>query len=489
MTNIDIRENRNPVRPDVLFIVPPFKYEQIDVAASISPHLGITSIAGVLEKNGFNVRILDALALHLSWEEIKEQIEAYSAPVVGITAVTAEFPAAKAIAKLAKEINPDTTIILGGPHVTIMPETAYCDEIDYIVIGEGELTALELMTFLRDGVGKKAEIRGIGYKQNGTMHLTEPRPMIRNIDELPLFAYHLLPMDKYRNYAVFDDGRKYASLITSRGCPFSCTYCTSSAVFGHKWRNLSPERVLQEMTVLYKEFDIRYIYFQDDEFTLNHNRTMRICDLLMGSGFDLRWGCLSRVDHLDEELVSKMAKAGCTGITLGAECGYQEGLDRIKKKITLDQTRNAVELTRQYKIFSVLSFMMGFPWEGEEEVKATIKFAKTLDAGVFLFQTLIPYPGTEIYEQMRDEGLIVSNDWSQYIQHSISGSLPVVRTRFLSNEELRYWNSRAFLEVVYNPIYLTRRLLRIRSYAQLRRNVTSGTALLRNAAKRLVTRK
>jgi radical SAM superfamily enzyme YgiQ (UPF0313 family) len=435
MTITDTRVSHEPGRYDALFVVPPLKYQKMGSAASISPHLGITSVAGFLEKNGFKVGILDTLALQLSWEKIREQIEGISTPVVGVTAMTPEFPAARAIATLVKDIHPDTITIMGGHHVTIMPESAYCDEIDYIVIGEGELTALELMTFLHDGVGKREEIRGIGYKRNGAMYLTDPRPLIRNIDELPLFAYHLLPMDKYRNYAYYDDGRRYASLVTSRGCPFPCTFCSCSAVFGRKWRSMSPEKVLQEITALYKEFDIRYIFFQDDEFTLDHNRTLRICDLLIEGGFDLRWGCMARVDHLDEKLLSNMSKAGCTGILLGAECGYQEGLERIKKRITLDQIHRAVELTREHKIFSVVSFMMGFPWEGEDEIKATIKFAKTLDADMFLFLILTPYPGTELYKQIKDEGLLVSGDWSQYTPHAVIGNLPVIRTRFLSSED------------------------------------------------------
>src|SRR3989339_257831 len=467
---------------DVLLIIPHFKYKKLDASAPICPRIGVISIAAVLEKEGFSVKVIDLPALNLSWAELKEEIVNTSASIVGLTAVTAEFPSALQILKLVKEINVSTVTIVGGPHVSIMPETANTESIDYIVAGEGEITAVELVKYILQKKGKLEEIKGIGYKKDGNIILTTPRPLIENLDSLPFPAYHLLQIDKYRNYATLDDGRKFATIVSSRGCPFKCIFCSSSAVFGHRWRTMSPERIFSDIKILYEKFNIRHLYFHDDEFTISKERIIKLCKLLIESKFDLKWSCLGRVNDIDEEFAKNISEAGCSAISLGIETGYPEGLKQIKKNINLEQVTNAFKLCRKYKIFTSANFMIGFPWENKKEILKTIKFARTLVpyADIFYFQTLIPYPGTEVYKVMKDENLIISNDWNDYVTHSVTGTLPVIRTRYLTNKELKSLYYYAFLWTYMNPGYLFRKIWRMKNIIHLKRNMVAGYNLFRN---------
>lgn len=466
---------------DILFIIPPFKYRRLDAAAPLCPRLGIISLAGILEKEGFKVKIIDAAALRLTLDEIRQQVIKDKPSVVGVTAVTAEFPQALQITRIVKGIDKRIITIMGGPHVSVMPESVRQETIDYGVIGEAEVTIVELINFLLSGKGLKESILGLVFKLDSTiLHFTGERPLIDNLDILPMPAYHLLPMDRYRNYAMFDDGRKFCTVITSRGCPFACTFCTSSRIFGRRWRGMTPPRMLKEIEFLYLKYGIRHLYFQDDEFTLNYKRTEEFCNLLREKRMDLHWGCLARADNLDEHLVEIMANSGCKEVALGLEFGYQEGLERINKRITLAQSRKSVALLNKYKIFIGASFLMGFPWENKEQICKTVAFARSIKADMYYFQVLVPYPGTAIYEQMKEEGLIISNDWSRYVQHAIAGTDPVIRTRYLNNKELKMLNKSAFRKVFFRPLFLLRKITGIKNLRYFKRGIISGWLLLKN---------
>ena len=471
---------------DVLFIVPPFKYAEMDEAGPVCPHLGAAYIAAFLEKNSYKVKILDAYALKLSPEQIADYLRKNSARIVGIGAVTAEFPSSVELMRVVKKVNKEIVTVLGGPHVCIMPETTARPEIDYIVIGEGEKTMLELADFIIRKKGSISKISGIAYKKEGRLHFNKPRGLIEDLDSLPFPAYHLLPMDRYRPYAIYDMGKKFCSVITSRGCPFACTYCTSSAVFGHRFRTMSPQKVFEMLKMLYDMYGIRHIYFQDDEFTINNDRVFQICDLIIKNNLDIIWECLSRVSDVNDKLLEKMYRAGCRGIVYGAECGYQEGLEKINKKITLEQIRNAVTLSKKHRMHTRASFMMGFPWESEKEIRKTINFATSLNVDIVYFQILTPYPGTKIYNEVKNAGLIVKDDWTNYVQHSIVGTEPLIRTRYLTNKQLQYFNALAFKEFYFRPLYIFKQLLSMRKFSQIKRYVSVGSMLSRNIIKRLL---
>jgi len=473
---------------DVLFVVPPFNYKGLDEVSPRCPNIGIAILAAVLEQHKYDVKVLDTFVLNLKNEEIVKAIKNIKPRIVAITSVTANFPYAMDIIRLVKETDPSITTVYGGPHVTIMPHTALnSKDVDYIVVGEGEETIVELVDYVLNKKGDKAKIKGIGYRDDkGEIVIAEKRWFIADINKIPMPAYHLLPMHAYRAYGWLDEGRKFTTMVTSRGCPFQCTYCTSSKIFGYRWRHRNVEKVFEEIMLLYNKFGIRHIYFQDDEFTVDHKRVVDICNKIIENKLDLIWECLTRVSHVDEELLKKMSQAGCKSILYGIECGYQEGIDKINKKITLKQAVDAVRLSKKYGISPKVTFMMGFPWEGKKEIKETIKFAKKLNADLTFFNILNPYPGTPLYEDIKNQNLFVgSPEWEKYIPH---GATPLIKTRYLSEKDLAYWNGVAYLSVYLNPKYFLRKIHLLLNWKDFKRNTGSGFGLILMALRRIIFR-
>jgi len=305
---------------DVLLIIPPFSYGELSEAGPVYPSIGVLYVASVLEKSGYSVKLVDMFALGYNPEEIKEVLKDKSLKVVGITCVSATFNKSLEILKFVKTNRPDVKTIMGGPHVTILPEpTMKNREIDFGVLGEGEHTSLELTNYIIKNKGRPENIKGICFIKNGKFVRTENRSFIKNLDELPFPSYHLLPIEKYRSYGVFDSGNRTASMITSRGCPFKCIYCCSSKLFGGKWRSMSAKRSTEHIKKLHEDFGVEHIYFQDDEFTVNHKRVTDICDWMIKNTPKLTWECLTRVSHVNDELLKKWLKRVAKAFSMGSK--------------------------------------------------------------------------------------------------------------------------------------------------------------------------
>ncbi len=471
---------------DILFIAPNFSYGDLDSIGPKCPPLGIAFIAAYVEKQGYAVKILDAFALNLTVEQVGEEIKKQNPKVILVGSMTANHKTALEIMELAKKINSKTTIICGGPHVTNLPESTIMKPyVDYLVINEGELTTTELLDML---FGKKnilpAQIQGIAYKENGQMKLTEKRKFILQLNDLPMPAYHLLPMDSYKSYGWLDEGRKFTTMITSRGCPSKCSFCISSKNFMHWWRSRSAEKVFEEILLLYNKYEIRHIYFQDDEFIVDKERIKKLADLITANKLDLIWECLGRINSVDEELLKDMARGGCRSILYGIETGYEEGFKKINKPLTLQMIYDVVKMTQKYKIMVKATFIIGFPWESEKEIKQTIKFAKKLDADITFINTLNPYPGSYVYQEILDNNLFVGvgDNWEHHISH---GTTPVIRTKYLTDKELQYWAGRAYLSIYLRPKFIYRKIKQTRNFTNFKRNFSGGIALLGLAVKRL----
>lgn len=473
-------------KTDILFIAPPFSYGALDDISPKCPPLGIATIAAYVEQQGYSVKILDAFALGYSFDQIEEEVKKIQPRVILVGSMTASHKAALQIMGRAKQQNPELIVICGGPHVTNLPESTIMKPyVDYLVINEGEETTLELLdaVFKKKNIPPK-DIKGIIYKENGVMKSTEKRPFIVKLDNVPMPAYHLLPMDAYKAYGWLDEGRKFSTMITSRGCPFKCSFCISSKNFMHWWRPRSAEKVFEEIHLLYNKYGIRHIYFQDDEFLVDHNRIKKLADMITENKLDLIWECLSRVNHIDEDLLKDMARSGCKSVLYGIETGYEDGFKKINKPITLEMVERAVHLTQKYGIMVKATFIIGFPWESEKEIKQTIRFAKKLNADITFINTLNPYPGSYIYQEIVDNNLFVGvgDNWEHHISH---GTTPVIKTKHLTDKQLQYWTGRAYLSVYMRPKFLYRKLRQMRNMTDLKRNVRSGVALMGLAAKRL----
>lgn len=463
----------------ILLINPPFNYGLLDSASPRCPPLGLAYIASYLEKFAYKVKILDAFALNLSYREICERIKKFSPDIVGITGVTSNFNEMMKISEMVKTIDKKIKVIVGGPHASIMPKSCFVNgNVDYVVVGEGELTFKELVDAICNGKNTN-KVKGICFKKNGKFFRTPDRPLIKDIDSLPMPAYHLLPMESYRPYAVFDVGRKFCSMVTSRGCPYSCTFCCSSALYRHIYRAHSPERVFEEIKLLYEKYGIRHIYFQDDEFTIIHKRVEKICDILIENKLDIIWECLAHPSHITKDLLVKMARAGCVDIVYGVESGCDKILKEINKKITLDQVKKVCRWTKEAGILCRVSFIIGFPYESGKEIRKTIDFAKSLDVDIAYFNVLTPYPNTKIYKIIEDENLFVKNiGWDRYTSY---GKKPCVKTRYLNEKEILNWVGRAYLEFYLRPSFLIKRIRSMKNLRHVYRNVATGLSLIKMA--------
>jgi radical SAM superfamily enzyme YgiQ (UPF0313 family) len=397
--------------------------------------LGLSYIAGSLEHNGQEVQVLDLLVSKYSKAKITRKIEDYQPDVVGITSVTLNYPVASEILKYCKGINGDITTVIGGPHVTFSAVATLTEApwIDIVVRGEGERTMLDIVN------GKRPEdIPGIAYRANGAITLTGERPLIENLDELPPPARHLFPLSRYH---ALDSNY---SLVTGRGCPFSCIFCVGSKMGGRRVRYRDPKLVLDEieqgLACGFKDVNI-----ENDHMTVNHRHLYAICDEIMRRGLKFNWHAFSRVDTVNPEMMQRMKEAGCSYLCYGVESGNQHILDTIKKKITLQKVRDAVKIAKDAGIDVQAAFILGLPGETGETMMRTLEFAQQLDT-FYGLHVLAPFPGTEVREKAEEYGIeILTDDWSKY-----DANRPVTRTVECSPEDIT-----ALLHRYYRGLRLT----------------------------------
>jgi len=429
----------------ICLISPPYNSAVKSIVGVTSPPLGLAYLASMVRKE-HEVKIIDANVLDYTMENVRSEIENFSPDLVGITSVTPSIPQAYAVARIAKE-TVDCTVVIGGPHASFLPVRTLkeCGAIDAVVRGEGEKTFEKMVSALEKG-RPLAEVGGIVCRNGGRIIDSGPGEIFENVDEIPFPSQDLLPLDRYQF-----DGQRYTAMLSSRGCPFGCSFCASSRLFGGRWRGRSPENVLEEMRTVYEDYGIQNIEFVDDTFTLDRRRAESICDGIIREGWDLKWGASSRVDTLSRQLLMKMKRAGCWLIYLGIESGSQKVLETIGKRITLDQVRRAVRMVNEAGIEVLGSFIIGFPQDTEKTVKETIRFAKKLNLDYAQFSVLTPYPGTPVYDEAKEEGALLTEDWSGY-----TAIEPVMRHRDLPPDKLNTFIRRAYVSFYLRPRILMR---------------------------------
>ena len=387
----------------IIFVYPAVNYKgrYKEVSSGIgAPPQGLCYLAAVARKNGYDVSIIDAHALGLDEENLAVAILGKSPDYVGFTAPTMLIKSANSTAKLIKNKNSRIITIIGGPHFTVMPEETMerCKAFDLGVIGEGERTISELLTALERG-NSLGEVRGIAFRENGDIKLTPPREFIENMDELPMPAWDLLPhfTQHYRQSIVRIDKMPSASITTSRGCPSKCIFCARN-VFGNTCRAYSAERVIKMIDYLKEKYNIKGLSIEDENFLVHRKRLKNLCELLIERRENLSWSCSGRVDMIAADLLKLMKKAGCWEISFGIESGFQPILDFIKKGITLDQIREAVEFSHNAGIKAGGYFIAGHPGETVSTLRETMRFARQIKLDSFQISFMCPFPGTELYE-------------------------------------------------------------------------------------------
>lgn len=404
----------------VAIIAPPYPLEEAP-----SPPLGICYVASAFEQAGAEVKIIDYIISRYTPEKLERELAEFQPQVLGSTSVTMNFTAAADIVRTAKKTDPSLITLMGGPHVSfdvINTLEAY-PEIDLLVIGEGEKTIAELMNHFR-GQGNRGDIPGIAYRENGNIIQTGKRELINDLNTLPLPARHLLPMSRYQALGF------PVSMITGRGCPYSCIFCQGRKMVGSKARSRKASLVVDEIEQIMSYGFIR-INIADDLFTSDRDKVHDVCEEIRRRKLSLTWTAFSRVNTVDKETLRLMRETGCDCISFGIESGNQEMLKRIRKGITLDQARKAVALCKEAGILAHASFMVGLPGETPQTLKDTSEFSKSLDI-LYGFHFLSPFPGTTVREKIDEYDLeILTDDWSRYDANSA-----IVRTSALTPEAI-----------------------------------------------------
>lgn len=432
----------NPLAPQI---------ESSVVLGITVPPLGLAYIAAVLEENGHAVRIIDAQALGISLPQIKREIEKDQPDVVGVTSTTPTVREALSTIRTAKEACPNAITVMGGPHVSFLPtETLQkCEQLDVACVGEGEQTMLELAQTIERRTSL-SNVRGIVYRSGDHIVKTPPQPLIDDLDSLPFPARHLLPMDKY---TILGKKSIIGHLITSRGCPFNCTFCASSLLFGKRFRGRSPKNVVDEIEQVVSEYNPGSIEFSDDEFTLDRKRAEGICDEIKRRGLSILWACSSRVDTVSRDLLRKMKEAGCFLIYYGVESGCQRILNLMRKGTRIKQVIDAIRWTKEVGIETLASYIIGFPGETKKEIEKTITFAKRLNTDYAQFSLATPYPGTELYDSAKEKSFLLTEDWSQY-----TAGKPIILNNDCSKEDLMRLLTKAYKSFYLSPRILLRHL-------------------------------
>lgn len=405
-----------------------------------TPPIGLAYIASILRENGFKVRIIDNVVEKLSLDEIVKKVR--GSPIVGISTTTPTFNTALKYAKKIKEALENVFVILGGIHVSFMPYSALEHEyVDAVCIGEGEYTMLELAERIEREKTLEG-VRGLIYKENGRIIDNGRRDFIKNLDELPFPAYDLLPLEKY---SILGQMLEHFPMMSSRGCPFGCRYCASSLFMGRSFRARSAENVVDEIEWLQDKFGAKYIGFGDDTFTLNKKRVLKICEEIKRRSLDVEWSCSSRVDTIDSETIKEMKRAGCNCIYYGVESANQKILNEYyRKRISLEQVKDAVKKTKEHGIITVCSFIIGAPMETREDMMKTLKFSIKLNPDYAQYSILTPYPGTEIYREAKERGWLLTENFDEY-----TCGKPVLKNFYLTPKEIS-----RFLRYCYVRFYL-----------------------------------
>jgi anaerobic magnesium-protoporphyrin IX monomethyl ester cyclase len=397
-----------------ILLINPAPSGTLKATGVLFPPLGLLYVAAYAEEQGHQVAVSD-----LAVRKKEEDIVLKQYDIVGISTDTTRHRQALQLAKRAKAGG--CTVVMGGPHPGYVDEEILSTKrVDFVVRGEGEITFAELVAALQNNDAKFDSIPGISFFSNHQIVRTPPRPFVEDLDSLPTPARHLIQMDDYRKTKLGD--REITPLITSRGCPYQCAFCASSHFFGKKVRMRSVESVLNELEEIYQRYHFKAVAFVDDTFNLFPKRVIEICHGIIERRLDLWWWCLSRVDLLlqNEEMVKEMVRAGAKSVFIGVESFNPKTLEELKKGIDVESTVQAVEMLKKNGLEIHAAYILGGFHETAEMIHETIRFAKRLDTNVAQFSILTPYPGTAIYDQVKDRIFKWRAPWSFFdMQHLV----------------------------------------------------------------------
>lgn len=390
------------------------RYGTLAGIGSSSPTLGILQLAAVTRQHGVETSLLDAAALDLEQAAFLERFAKIAPDILGLSATTLSITHAARIAGAAKQLAPGLLVIIGGPHISAVPvETMERFTVfDVAVVGEGEETVLELLDAL-SGSKPLSNVAGIVYRDGPAVQMNPRRPFLKALDTLPRPAWDMLEgFPQHFSPPVFKTRRlPAASLVTSRGCPNKCIFCDRS-VFGASCHAFSAGYVVEMMVELYEKFGVREFCFEDDTFITFKPRLVEICQRIIDLKLNISWSCLGRVNQVTEENLRLMKRAGCWQISFGVESGSQEVLEKIHKKVTLQQIRHALRISHEAGLLNKGFFIVGHPGETKETLKLTYDFIMDNPLDDISVTMLTPFPGTELHARAAEFGTF-DPDWEK----------------------------------------------------------------------------
>jgi radical SAM superfamily enzyme YgiQ (UPF0313 family) len=433
-----IRDDRCQGPVEALTAQPPRAPMDLAYMAASLEHLGVVCI------------VRDYPMENVSWDGFKSDLKEFNPDFLIISTTTPTLEFDMKACTLAKKRNKAVVTIAKGAQIVEEAKEVLkrYPDLDIGINGEYEFAVQEIVSH------DLSTVKGITYRKGDEICQTEERPRLEDLDKLPLPARHLL---KNELYTAPDTGKPIAFILTGRGCPCRCIYCAVCVASGHKLYVRSVDSVLKEIEQCYDKFGIREFFFRSDTFTWYEDWVVELCKGIVKRKFKIRWGTNSRVSTISEKRIAWMKKAGCYVIGFGIESGNQEMLNKMKKGITLDQARKAIELCRKYKIKSYTLFMFGLPWETKETAEDTIRFAKELNGDFADFMIAYPLPGTEFYDIAKRDKLFKGRLSGFDYAH------PVTHSYHLSTEEIIKFRDRAIREFYLRPGYIMKTILGIRS--------------------------
>ncbi len=435
----------------VLLIEPPKKIWEM-MGECRPPPLGLAYVAAVLEENDIPVEIIDCNGMGVTWEDLPGKIIKASPDIVGTGGMTPMFSGAVRAVSMAKEIDPEIVTVVGGIHATFMYEDSLKENspIDIMVRGEGEETMVELVRCLEKNSDLK-KVKGIAYRKGDTVIATEKRPPV-DVNNLPLPAYHLLPMENY----FFDFLGEFTTVLTSRGCPFSCTFCSECDFWGRPWRPRNPESVGEELEIVNRKYKREAVWFGDDCFNVDYNHIKGICEQIQERDLDVQWFYQGRADFVikHKDLLPLMRKTGNIMTQIGIEAATDQELTSIDKRITTDQVKEAVALLKKHDIVPQGLMIIGTFDDTAETILYKVKFMKSLKVDFPVFTMFTPFPGSKLYEQAKKEGIIEDFNFDHYDMAN-----PVMPTGKLNRIELFRWYAECFREYYFDPLQILMGLL------------------------------
>lgn len=381
----------------------------------IFPTLGITTIAAMALQKGHQVEVLDLSYMPYDWTLIKREILRVKPDIVGITSTTPLMNQLRDISVLCKDISKDILVVAGGSHVSAMPYESMAESlIDAIIAGEGDITFGEICDH-----GVSADILGIYYRNSGKVEFTGSRPLIENLDDLPMPAWHLYKPEEYRNRMsrLLAKSPPVTMAEFSRGCIYKCDFCASKITMALGYRKKSPERCAEEVSLM-SSLGWREFMLADDIFTSHHKWAVDVCNEITKRNLNMAWSCTNgiRVESADDDLFSAMKKAGCYRVSFGFESGSDSILKEFGKggKASVEQGKLAVTKARDAGIDTNGFFMLGLSPDTEQSMSETIEFARTLPLDMLKFGIAIAFPGTPMFNNYARDGLIRSYNWDEY---------------------------------------------------------------------------